>query len=135
MLVRRATGRTEWALAAAPFLWTALDLLAARFTSVPWDQLGYSQVDNRMVNLLAPWTGVYGITFLLVAANAFFACVNLGVFRVGWRKGESIGWRICITIAILFLWSVGIIRPSRGATTSATAVLVQPNLDVGDENN
>ena len=65
MLVRRATKSTSSALAAAPFLWTALDLLAARFTSVPWDQLGYSQVDNGLVNQLAPWTGVYGITFLL----------------------------------------------------------------------
>ncbi len=70
MLVRRATGNTRLALAAAPFLWVALDLAAARITSVPWDQLGYSQVDNGIVNQLAPWTGVYGITFLLVAVNA-----------------------------------------------------------------
>ncbi|MGC2301313.1 MAG: apolipoprotein N-acyltransferase, partial [Acidobacteriaceae bacterium] len=28
------------ALALAPFLWVALDLAAARITSVPWDQLG-----------------------------------------------------------------------------------------------
>src|SRR5206468_2870864 len=73
MLVRGTTGRTAWALLSAPFLWTALDLLAARFTSVPWDQLGYSQVDNALVARLAPWTGVYGITFLLVAVNCFFA--------------------------------------------------------------
>ena len=73
MLVRRATCNTRLALAAAPFLWVALDLAAARITSVPWDQLGYSQVDNGFVNQLAPWTGVYGISFLLVAANAFLA--------------------------------------------------------------
>jgi len=42
MLVRRATGSTRLALAAAPILWTALELAAARITSVPWDQLGYS---------------------------------------------------------------------------------------------
>ena len=46
VLVRRATGSTRLALAAAPFLWAALELAAARITSVPWDQLGYSQVDN-----------------------------------------------------------------------------------------
>ncbi len=40
MLVRRATGKRRLALAAAPFLWVALDLAAARITSVPWDQLG-----------------------------------------------------------------------------------------------
>ena len=46
VLVRRATGSTRLALAFAPFLWTGLELAAARITSVPWDQLGYSQVDN-----------------------------------------------------------------------------------------
>ena len=51
----------------------ALELAAARITSVPWDQLGYSQVDNALVNQLAPWTGVYGISFLLVAVNALLA--------------------------------------------------------------
>ncbi len=72
-LVRRATGSPRWALAAAPFLWVALELAAARITSVPWDQLGYSQVDNGLVNQLAPWTGVYGISFVLVAVNALLA--------------------------------------------------------------
>ena len=72
-LVRRATGSTRLALAAAPVFWAALELAAARITSVPWDQLGYSQVDNALVNQLAPWTGVYGISFLLVAVNALIA--------------------------------------------------------------
>ena len=73
VVVRRATGSTRLALAVAPFLWTGLDLAAARITSVPWDQLGYSQVDNALINQLAPWTGVYGITFVLVAVNALLA--------------------------------------------------------------
>src|ERR1035438_6562307 len=73
MLVRRATGSTRLALAAAPVLWTALELAAARITSVPWDQLGYSQVDNGLVNQLAPWTGVYGISFVLVIVNSLLA--------------------------------------------------------------
>ena len=72
-LVRKATGSTRLALAFAPFLWAALELAAARITSVPWDQLGYSQVDNTLVNQLAPWTGVYGISFVLVAVNALIA--------------------------------------------------------------
>ena len=134
MLVRRATGRAEWALAAAPFLWTALDLLAARFTSVPWDQLGYSQVDNAIVNRLAPWTGVYGITFLLVATNAFFAALRLCILRLGWRRYQSAAWIFCIWLGILFLWSGIAVAPGK-APAPATAVLIQPNLDVGDENN
>jgi len=66
MLVRQATGSTRLALAAAPILWAALELAAARpspaFRGI---QLGYSQVDNALVNQLAPWTGVYGITLCL----------------------------------------------------------------------
>ena len=72
-LVRRGTGSTRLALAAAPIFWAALELAAARITVVPWDQLGYSQVDNALVNQLAPWTGVYGISFVLVAVNALIA--------------------------------------------------------------
>ena len=72
-LVQRTTGSTRMALAFAPFLWTALELAGARITSVPWDQLGYSQVDNALVNQLAPFTGVYGISFILVTANALLA--------------------------------------------------------------
>src|SRR6185503_10877703 len=73
MLVRQATGNARLALGAAPFLWVALELAAARITSVPWDQLGYSQVDNGIVNRLAPWTGVYGITFIIVLVSAILA--------------------------------------------------------------
>ena len=88
-LVRRATGSTRLALAAAPVFWAALELAAARITSVPWDQLGYSQVDNALVNQLAPWTGVYGISFLLVAVNALLA----GGIALDRRAHQRIWWR------------------------------------------
>ena len=108
VLVRRATGSTRLALAVAPFLWTALELAAARITSVPWDQLGYSQVDNQLINQLAPWTGVYGISFVLVAVNAFLAggwlwganqkpaLWPLGIYRLRSLAADfRIGRRLC----------------------------------------
>ncbi len=130
MAVRRATGSVRWALAAGPFLWTALDLAAARITSVPWDQLGYSQVDNGLVNRLAPWTGVYGITFLLVAVNALLA----GAFLA---PKQGIAGRLRLGAAGLVLlvggWA-GTWTQAPRAQATATAVLIQPNLDVGGEN-
>ncbi len=81
-LVHRTTGSVRLALAFAPFLWVALELAGARITSVPWDQLGYSQVDNGIANLLAPWAGVYGVTFLLVAVNA----LTIAAFREAIRN-------------------------------------------------
>jgi apolipoprotein N-acyltransferase len=127
-LVRRASGSTRLALAAAPILWAALELAAARITSVPWDQLGYSQVDNGLVNQLAPWTGVYGISFVLVAVNALLA----GGLLLDRASGKRL-W--AITGVILFAAGfAGIyVAPAKPAAT-ATAVLIQPNLDVAGDN-
>ena len=126
-LVKRASGKDWLALVAAPVLWTALELAAARVTSVPWDQLGYSQVDNGIMTQLAPWTGVYGISFVLVAANALIAgCIVL--------KGSSRSKSALIAGFLLAVVSVGTTyfdRHSAQEATSATAVLIQPNLDVG----
>ena len=62
-----------YALMAAPFFWVAIELLSARLTKVPWDLLGYSQVNNLLLTNLAPFTGVYGLSFVLMAGNALIA--------------------------------------------------------------
>lgn len=127
-LVRRATGKKSLALAAAPFLWVALDLAAARITSVPWDQLGYSQVDNAFVDQLVPWTGVYGISFLLVAVNALIASGFIS--ETGNRDWT---WSANGTILIMAT-SIGLVYQPAKSSAPAAAVLVQPNLDVGGDN-
>lgn len=125
--VRRGSGRIGLALAAAPAIWVALELAAARITSVPWDQLGYSQVDNPLITQLAPFTGVYGISFVLVAANALLA----GAFLLRGTKPRVVSG--ASGLAAVFICLSGLaLHPSKSPTT-ATAVLVQPNLDVGDE--
>ncbi len=134
MLVRRATGKSTLALTAAPFLWVTLDLAAARITSVPWDQLGYSQVDNPLASNLAPWTGVYGITFLLVAVNALtvgaiFEILSLRTMLSATRRFLPVLSLVLIGISLYDSFS----RPPKPAPT-AIAVLVQPNLDVGGDN-
>ena len=126
MLVRQATGKSHLALIAAPFLWVALDLASARITSVPWDQLGYSQVDNAFVNQLAPLTGVYGITFLLVAVNAL---IGAGFVIAGKRIRP-----LASGFLLLLIGFSGIIHQPPRPLASATAVLIQPNLDVGGDN-
>lgn len=131
-VVRRRLGMA-WALAAAPFLWVALDLAGARITSVPWDQLGYSQVDNALLTLLAPWTGVYGITFVLVAGNALLVWVIAGERGAKSRSALAGVWVICFGFGGWILpWTIDRDRPH--APASAEAVLIQPNLDVSAVN-
>ena len=110
-----------WALVAAPFLWAALELAAARITSVPWDQLGYSQVDNLWLTRLAPVTGVYGISFVLMAVNALLTGALM--VRPNWMK-----LRLGATgLAIAAVLQMGSFIREMPSPTSAFAVLLQPN--------
>jgi apolipoprotein N-acyltransferase len=124
-IVKQATGKNRFALVAAPIFWTALEFAAAHFTSVPWDQLGYSQVDNALVAEIAPWAGVYGISFVLVVANAFVA----GALLLD-RGFEKIGCGVAGAV-ILLAGCYGVYISPVASDGIVTAVLIQPNLDVG----
>ncbi len=126
---RRCFG-LAWALALAPFLWTVLELAAARITSVPWDQLGYSQVDNLRLTRLAPWTGVYGISFVLVAGNVLLLADWIPVKQVhAWCR-----FAVRLIVLGLVWWTLGFSAPAP-SSTSAYAVLLQPNIDVEPPDN
>jgi apolipoprotein N-acyltransferase len=150
VLVRKATGSTRLTLLAAPFLWVAMELAAARVTSFPWDQLGYSQVDIAPLTQLAPWTGVYGISFVLMAVNALYAYRLLSNTKSAlpgpkelywkqpyWRLKALFGKQVWIAFTGCLFWfpvvEVSFWNPPQSAPTS-TAVLVQPNLNVSADN-
>jgi apolipoprotein N-acyltransferase len=121
---RHATGGVRAPLFLTPFLWTAIDLLGAHLIKVPWDQLGYSQVDNAALTSIAPWTGTYGITFVLLAVNALFAAG----FAFGKRQ-----WWVAGAAATVLL-QAGLLWHPAAVPTSATAVLLQENLSVQQDN-
>ncbi len=131
-LVRRASGRVLYAAAAIPFLWVAVEYLAAHLTCVPWDQLGYSQVDNLWLTRLVPFTGVYGLSWVLAGINALW----LGAFfaRTPRRRLRTAACALMVSCALQF----GSFAHPDPQATGAKAVLVQPDLRVGsgttDEN-
>src|ERR1700689_1496567 len=131
-LLLTATAKTfrsaHYALVAAPFFWVALELLSARLTKVPWDLLGYSQVDNFLLASLAPYTGVYGITFVLIAGNALLAW---GVLASTPKRRIAV--LISGLVAVLVLQNGDHFAPP-AAPTQATAVLLQQNLNVNQDN-
>lgn len=141
-LVHQATKSNKLALAFAPFLWVALELAAARITSVPWDQLGYSQVDNQLALSVGPYTGVYGASFVLVAANALLLS-GIREFRKPPIFSNRSRWSLVAIpqfwFVLVVIWLVRIggagIGYSAYSSTMPTAVLVQPNLDVGADMN
>src|SRR5438477_8664459 len=59
-------GRVGWSLSGA-IVWVALEMLVTRlFSGFPWDLLGVSQYQMLPLIQIASFTGVYGISFLLV---------------------------------------------------------------------
>jgi apolipoprotein N-acyltransferase len=115
-------------LMAAPFFWVALELLSARLTKVPWDLLGYSQIDNLLLTTLAPYTGVYGITFVLIVGNALIAW---GVLASTLKRRFIIV--ISGLLAILILQNGDRLTPGT-VPAPATAVMLQENLNVNQDN-
>src|SRR6202041_430101 len=127
---RKCFGR-QVALLLVPFAWVAVELARARITGLPWDLLGVAQVDNPLLTRIAPFTGVYGLSFIIAAVNA------LWLIRI--RVREHRFTRPVLTIvgvAIIVLYVVGLrfIANPAASPTTATATLVQENLEVGAAN-
>ncbi|MBI3934676.1 MAG: apolipoprotein N-acyltransferase, partial [Acidobacteria bacterium] len=66
----------SWGPMAIPLLWVALEYARTYLiTGFPWLLLGYALTDNFPLARLAQWTGVYGLSYLLVALTV--ACIWL----------------------------------------------------------
>lgn len=62
------------ALFIAPVYWVVLEFLRSyMFTGFPWSSVGYSQYQFLTVIQVADITGVYGVSFLVVAVNGSLA--------------------------------------------------------------
>jgi apolipoprotein N-acyltransferase len=66
------------ALLIAPAFWVVLEFLRSYvFTGFPWSSIGYSQYKFLSVIQIADITGIYGISFLVVAVNGALADIFL----------------------------------------------------------
>jgi apolipoprotein N-acyltransferase len=127
---RKRFGR-QAALLLVPFAWVAVELARARITGLPWDLLGTAQVDNPLLTRLAPITGVYGLSFIIAGVNA------LWLIRISIRERRYT--RLALTIVgvlIIVVYVIGLrlIANPKDSPTTATATLVQENLEVGAAN-
>src|ERR1017187_934941 len=127
-VLRRGRLGVQGALLVSPFAWVAVELARARITSFPWDQLGVAQVDNPLLTRLGPYTGVYGLSFVIAAVNALWLTRISLKDRRYTRTGLTV-----VGVAIVLLYVVFLRHTQRPVSegTSATAVLVQENIGVG----
>lgn len=80
-------GRPIVSAVAVASLWTVVDWIRGAFPlgGFTWGSLGISQVDDRVLLPLATLTGVWGVTFVVVAVNALLVDVASGGGGVGRR--------------------------------------------------
>jgi apolipoprotein N-acyltransferase len=137
-LGRRFAARPDRWLGAAPPLvtaaaWVTAEAARAKLLSGnPWALAGYSQVGVAPLVQIAELTGVYGVSFALVAVNAALAELWLGR-RQPERGPASRGLALAlIVVAGTMLWGVVRLRAlAPQAEASDSLVVVQGNLDLG----
>ena len=88
---------------AAACVWTGLEYIRTyAFTGFSWGALGYSQYENLLLIQIADFSGVYGVSFLIVLINYLLATLGLSL-KKGLQKNQV--FHIMYT-AILFAGAI-----------------------------
>ena len=115
--------RGAWALTGPPALWVALEWLRAHLLGgFPWTPAAYAWTDQPGALRAAAWIGAYGVSFLLVLANA-------GVASALRRRWLAAGAGLLVPLAVLAAggrWGAG--DASAAAGPPLEVRLVQPNI-------
>jgi apolipoprotein N-acyltransferase len=106
----------RYAIPAVAALWSGLERTHGTF-GFAWLALGNAGVDMSLPARLAPWTGVYGLSFVFVTLAAALALVALR------RPRTELAW----LAALPAMWLLPALPPPARGTESA--VLLQPNID------
>jgi apolipoprotein N-acyltransferase len=104
--------RTVRALLVAA-IWAASELVRVRLFAQPWGLLGYTQHAHVGLIQVAAATGVYGVSFLLVLANAALA-EAVRAIRRGDRVRHAIAACGLPAALIMFVWLYGTARAVHG---------------------
>lgn len=79
------------ALCSAPFLWIVFEYVRSHFffLALPWALVGHTQYQHPMLIQVSAITGVYGVSFLIVAVNS--SLTLLAIFCLKAVRIKSIG--------------------------------------------
>lgn len=123
------------ALLVAPCLWTSLEFIRSyALTGFPWSSLGYSQYKFLPLIQVADITGIYGISFLIVAFNGAIA----DIFIIKRTKTErplcsslaSLGGFVCLFLILILTFSYGFFRLYQDRNGSnLKAAIIQGNIE------
>ena len=124
--------RAAWALGCA-VVWVALELAVSRFLSgFPWNLLGASQY--RMVPLIqiAAWTGVYGVSFVVVWFAVSFGCAMVSLLQRPAARSVWLSEVLLPALVVTALYGYGLHRVESTSPEAPVRILrvalVQPSI-------
>ncbi len=127
-----ATGvRNGVLLAVGPIVWAGLEYLRCRaFGGFPWNPLGVSQYRNLPLIQIAEWSGVHGVSALVMLFNLSLTLTGLRLIEPAQRRR---GFHVELAAAALLLalcWRFGIQRARHfpPAVAGLHAAVVQPGI-------
>jgi apolipoprotein N-acyltransferase len=107
-LLSRASKKPIAALAIAPLLWVMLEYIRSLlFSGFPWELAGYSQYKNLIIIQISDLTGVYGVSFLIVACNMTALVTLLWLTKKKWQ-GQMVSGKIAATALTALAITVGL---------------------------
>jgi len=121
--ISRPVTSIRHALAAAPFLWVAVELARTRITAFPWELLGYSQTANFALTRITTIVGVYGLSFEILLVNSVFAAAFLA-------PKDRRKWLLVAACAAAVILQAGQLLAPPPVPSDHTALLVQPNIPI-----
>lgn len=108
-----------------PCVWVAAELVRARVFEQPWVLFGYSQHEHIPLLQIASWTGVYGVSYVLVMANA-----GLAAALCTRDLAAAVRALVVPAIAIGLCWGLGARASVDGHLNqpTSTVAIVQTNI-------
>jgi len=127
------TGSLIIAAIFAAALWTSLEWVRAwLLTGFPWNQLGISQYRRAGLIQCAAFTGVYGISFVIMLVNAVLAIEATRIIRFAIIPGRrSFPWHFALVTLVLIpvcWWGRSPESLPPESTPNLTVLAVQGNL-------
>ena len=138
ILVARSSWKSPLFPLFAAALWTALEYIQTYlFTGFPWELLGYSQHQVLPVIQIAQYTGVYGVSFLVMLLNATLAMVFVALReRTSWQApvfAMSLSCFALIGTTGYGWWSISQARDLERMTPPVKVAVVQGSKEQGEK--
>ncbi|MDB6020574.1 MAG: Apolipoprotein N-acyltransferase [Pedosphaera sp.] len=123
-------GRMMWALSGAA-VWVALEMLVSRiFGGFPWNLLGSSQYKIVPLIQVASFTGIYGVSFLVIWTSLSLLAAGMVITRRPALRSAWVGEIILPALAVLALYATGyhkLLKPEPKGP-ELTVALIQPSI-------